>query len=54
MMEIENVNKFLEEPFMEKLEKFRKSELIEIGQKLGMEVNEEKQTHQNYSRAHGG
>ncbi len=34
MMEIKEINKFLEERSMEKLEKFRKSELIDIGKKL--------------------
>ena len=38
MMEMENINKFLEEPSIEKLEKFRKNELIEIGEKLELEV----------------
>ena len=37
-MEMEEINKFLEEPSVEKLEKFRKSELIEIGEKLELEV----------------
>ena len=35
---MENINKFLEELSMQKLEKFRKSELIEIGEKLELEV----------------
>ena len=38
MMEMEDINKFLEEPSMEKLEKFRKHELIERGEKLELEV----------------
>ena len=55
-MEIENINKFSEEPSMEKLEKFRKSELIKIGEKLEMEVQRSmrKYTHQDYSSAQGG
>ena len=32
------MNTFLEEPSMEKLEKFRKSELVKIGEKLELEV----------------
>ena len=38
MMEMENINKFLEKPSMEKLEKFRKSELIAIGEELELEL----------------
>ena len=38
MIEMGDINKFLEEPSTEKLEKFRKSELIEIGEKLELEV----------------
>ena len=38
MMKMEEINKFVEEPSMEKLEKFRKRELIEIGKKLELEV----------------
>ena len=35
---MKDINKFLEEPSMEKLEKFSKSELIVIGEKLELEV----------------
>ena len=51
MMEMEEINKFLEEPSTEKLEKFRQSELIEIGEIRtgGTEVNEEKHTNQDSS-----
>ncbi len=37
-MDMENINKFLEEPSMERLEKFRKSEFIEIEEKFELEV----------------
>ena len=37
-MDMEEINKFLEEASREKLEKFRKSELREIGEKLELDV----------------
>ena len=37
-MEMEDIIKFLEEPSMEKLGKFWKNELIEIGEKLELEI----------------